>query len=525
MNLKELLHDTGVLEITGKADHSSAGFGGNDIEITSIHYRSQDVKPGGLFIAVPGHVADGHDYIDQALERGASAVVVERQNQKGSVIIRVENTRIAMGKISSNFFGRPSEELTIVGITGTNGKTTTAYLVENILITSGFKTGVIGTISTRYDGKEYNNPVTTPESMDLQKILADMRDRGITHVVMEVSSHALDLNRVENCWIDIGVFTNLTQDHLDYHKDMDTYWACKKRLFTDILMKGPKKNRTIAVINCNDPKGEELYKTLSIDRITTGHSSDNMLWPKISSSSLDGITGTIITPEGEFNFKSSLAGKHNQENILSAAGVGIALGLPITGIKTGLEKTDRVPGRLERVESTSDVFLYVDYAHTPDALKNVLSSLKSITDRKIICVFGCGGDRDKKKRPQMGEIAARLCDLSIITSDNPRSEPPMLIIEEILRGTKKTGIKRYRAEDLENGMKDKGYLVEPDRKKAIQTGITAACSGDTVLIAGKGHETYQIIGDTTIDFDDRKEAKKVMKLLCGLSAEGNDTVK
>ena len=517
MNLKELFHDTGVLEINGTADNSSAEFGGYDIEITSIHYRAQDVKPGGLFIAVPGHVADGHDYIDQAFERGASAVVVERQNQNGSLIIRVENTRIALGKISSNFFRRPSEELIIVGITGTNGKTTTAYLIENILVAAGFKTGVIGTINYRYDGKEYNNPVTTPESMDLQKILADMRDSGITHVVMEVSSHALDLNRVENCWIDIGVFTNLTQDHLDYHKDMDTYWACKKRLFTDILMKGPKKNRTKAVINCNDPKGEELHKSLSIDRITTGHSPDNLVWTKISNSGLGGMTGTMNTPKGEFNFTSSLAGRHNQENILSAAGVGIALGIPISSIKMGLEKTDRIPGRLERVESQSDIFLYVDYAHTPDALRNVLSSLKSITDRKIICVFGCGGDRDKNKRPQMGEIAASHCDLSIITSDNPRSESPMAIIEQILSGMKKISIKRYRTENLKNGIKDKGYIIEPDRKKAIQTGVTAACSGDTVLIAGKGHETYQIIGDTTIDFDDRIEAQKALELVRGIS--------
>ncbi|RZB30772.1 MAG: murE/murF fusion protein [Desulfobacteraceae bacterium Eth-SRB1] len=476
----------------------------HNTEIMSIHYNSQDVRQNGLFVAIPGLVADGHDFIDAALTNGASALITQKPVTRDTITIEVDNTRKALAAVSAMFYGNPSESLFIIGIIGTNGKTTTAYLIENILSKAGFKVGVIGTINYHYSGKTFNNPVTTPESLDLQRILSEMLNNGITHVVMEVSSHSIDLHRIENCRFDVGVFTNLTQDHLDYHKDMDSYWACKKRFFTDILRSGPKKDMAAAVINCDDEKGKELAKSLMVDarssKLKILQVSDQTIQPKKIKYDPAGIMGTIATTEGEFDFKSPFVGKHNLKNIICATGVGIALNIPLAVIKTGIEETPCVRGRLETVPNNIGRFIYVDYAHTPDALKQVLLSLRSLTRGRIICIFGCGGDRDKEKRPKMGEIAGRFSDLSIITSDNPRTEEPMEIIRQVLDGVEKAV----------KALHKKKYIVEPDRKKAILSGITASQPGDTVLIAGKGHETYQIIGNETIPFDDRKEAEKVL---------------
>ncbi|MCG2829723.1 MAG: UDP-N-acetylmuramoyl-L-alanyl-D-glutamate--2,6-diaminopimelate ligase [Desulfobacteraceae bacterium] len=490
-----------------------------DYEIGSIHYRAQEVKPNGLFVAVKGFKADGHDFIDEALARGASIIVTQKPVNKESAIIEVENTRRALAAISANFYGNASEKLFIIGITGTNGKTTTAYIIESILAEAGFRVGVIGTINYRYAGRVFPNPMTTPEALDLQKILAEMHENGITHVVLEVSSHAIDLHRIDCCRIDIGVFTNLTRDHLDYHGDMDSYWFCKKRLFTEHLKTGPKKSHAMAVVNCDDKRGKGLYNLLSeasdsMPVISTGSTADKMIWPDNIKYSLTGITGKISTKLGTFNFKSPLAGEHNLENILSATGVGIALGLSSAIIKAGIEKTGWIPGRLEFIPNKAGKFVFVDYAHTPDALEHVLSSLKSIKDNeigRIICVVGCGGDRDRGKRPQMGEIAGRLCDLAIITSDNPRTEDPMEIISRIIEGIKQTPSKEHTLSDLAKGIQEKGYVIEPDRRKAIKLSITSAGPGDIILIAGKGHETYQLIGGETFPFDDREEAREALK--------------
>ncbi len=496
----------------------------HNTEIVSIHYKSQDVRQNGLFVAIPGLVADGHDFIDAALSNGASAIITQKPVTQDTITIEVDNTRKALAAVSATFYGNPSESLFIIGITGTNGKTTTAYLIENILSKAGFKVGVIGTINYHYSGKTFNNPVTTPESLDLQRILAEMLDNGITHVVIEVSSHSIDLHRIENCRFDVGVFTNLTQDHLDYHKDMDSYWACKKRFFTDILRSGPKKDRAIAVINCDNEKGKELAKSLmnntESSKLKILQLSDQMIQPKKIKYDPAGIMGKISTTEGEFDFKSPFVGKHNLENIICATGVGIALNIPLAAIKTGIEETPCVRGRLETIPNDIGRFVYVDYAHTPDALKQVLSSLRSIARGRIICIFGCGGDRDKKKRPQMGEIAGTFSDLSIITSDNPRTEDPMEIIRQVLDGMKKAAIHEYDPLEPVKSLHKKGYIVEPDRKKAILIGITASQPGDTVLIAGKGHETYQIIGNKTVPFDDKKEAEKAL-----LSEAGNSKPK
>jgi UDP-N-acetylmuramoyl-L-alanyl-D-glutamate--2,6-diaminopimelate ligase/murE/murF fusion protein len=483
----------------------------SDPEIHSIHYKAQEVKPDGLFVAIRGFIADGHDFIDDALERGASVIVAQKTVDKPSIIIEVANSRKALAAISHAFYGKPSEKLFIIAITGTNGKTTTAFLIESMLVEAGFNVGVIGTINYRYSGKIFTNPITTPESLDLQKILADMLADGITHVVMEVSSHAIDLARIDHCRLDVAVFTNLSQDHLDYHKDMNSYWLCKKRLFTENLIAGPKKDHALAVINGNDPKGRELLLDLSVPSLSTGLEDDNTIRPIHIQQDLTGITGKLSTPAGALDFQSSLVGTYNLENILTATGVGIGIKLALNAIRAGIEKVHSVPGRLEPIPNNTGRFVYVDYAHTPDALENVLTSLKSLLTAKIICVFGCGGDRDTDKRPQMGEIAGRLCDLTIITSDNPRTEPPMGIIDQILEGVKKVTAYEYKVADLSNGFKKKGYVLEPDRKKAIALGVKASRCGDTVLIAGKGHETYQIIGNKTVPFDDRVEAHRALE--------------
>ena len=515
MKLSNLLKTVMPVSFHGTGPDNGRFSLSQDPEIGSVHYRAQDVEPGGLFVAIKGLAADGHDFIDEALARGASAIITQKPVRKKSIIIEVKNTRNTLAAISDQFYLNPSKKLFLIGITGTNGKTTTAFLVENLLSEAGIKVGVIGTLNYRYSGKTFQNPMTTPESYDLQKILAEMLKSSITHVVMEVSSHAIDLDRICNCRFNLLVFTNLTQDHLDYHKDMNSYWSCKKKLFTQIPDQGSANDRVSAVINHNDEKGKELIKLLeaSIGKssvLSAGFSNGNSIWPKEIKHDLTGISCKVITPTGSFEFKSPLVGQHNLENILCATGVGIVLNLSLDSIKTGIEAVCAVPGRLEYIPNDINRFIYVDYAHTPDALENVLSALKYSAKGRIICVFGCGGDRDKAKRPLMGQVAARLCDLTIITSDNPRTEPPMEIIEQIVHGTKKTIPHVYTPTVLSTGFREKGYVVEPDRKMAIQLAITLSRPGDTVLIAGKGDETYQIIGNNTISFDDRKEAKKAL---------------
>jgi UDP-N-acetylmuramoyl-L-alanyl-D-glutamate--2,6-diaminopimelate ligase len=485
----------------------------SDIEISSVHYRAQEVAPGGLFVAIKGFKADGHDFIDQAVEKGASVIVSQQPvSTNKAVNIIVENSRKALAQLSSRFYGNPSEKLVIIGITGTNGKTTTSYLIESILNEAGLKIGVIGTINYRFGKKIFTNPVTTPESLDLQRILSEMISDGVSHLIMEVSSHAIDLGRIENCWMDIAVFTNITLDHLDFHGSMEAYWSCKKRLFTHYLVSGPKKERAKAIINCNGEKGKLLLKEFPLSGISLGKSSLNLVYPEKTELGLDGIRCDISTPYGGLQIRSSLVGEYNIENILSATGVGVALNLSRELIKKGIEKLKSVPGRLERVPNDIGRYVYVDYAHTPDALENVLKTLRALTSNRLICVFGCGGDRDREKRPMMGKIAAELSDLSVVTSDNPRSEPPLEIIEEILVGLRKTNISAYSASELHGGVVKKGYVVVSDRKHAIQMAVRASSPGDTILIAGKGHESYQIIGKKTVPFDDRIEAKIALAL-------------
>ncbi len=501
----------------GPSDSAAGTLLSPDPEIGSIHYRAQEVLPGGLFVAITGLLADGHDFVNEAVKRGASAVVVQKPVNCESIIIEVENTRKALAAISATFFNHPSEKLFLVGITGTNGKTTTAFLIERIFSKAGFQAGVIGTLNYRYAGKTFQNPMTTPESYDLQKILADMLDNGVTHVVMEVSSHALDLFRVFHCKFDLAIFTNLTQDHLDYHRTMDAYWDCKKRLFTEITNFKAVDDRALFVINDNDEKGKELVHTLAsrfgpARVLSVGFADHNLIRPGRFSHDLKGIAGEIFTPGGMFEFTTPLVGQHNLENILCATGAGIALGLSVDIIREAVESVEAVPGRLESVLNDHGRFVYVDYAHTPDALEKVLLSLGISAPGRLICVFGCGGDRDKAKRSRMGEVAVRLSDLAVITSDNPRTESPSAIINQILEGTKNSKTHHLSPPELNQDF-HKGFVVEPDRKKAIFLAVKISRENDAILIAGKGNEPYQIIGNKTIAFDDRVEARNALSAL------------
>lgn len=471
-----------------------------------MHYDSRKVGPGGLFVAVKGFASDGHDYINDVVKKGAAAIVCEKPVQVDAAVVQVKDSRKALAVLSDTWFGSPSKKMTLIGITGTNGKTTTSYLIERILEKAGIKTGVIGTINYRFNGKIFDNPVTTPESFDLQHIMAQMAAEGITHVVMEVSSHALDLYRVFGCCFKTAVLTNITQDHLDFHGTMAAYWESKKKLFLVYL----EKEKGVAVINVEDEKGRELAGMVQQTVVSTGVSDNCTVYPEAIVQDLSGIRGRIRTPEKAVAFASTLVGRFNLENILNAAGVGISLGIAPDTIGRGIDDVSAVPGRLEVIKNASGRFVYVDYAHTPDALENALTTLRALTQKRIVTVFGCGGDRDNAKRPLMGQIAARLSDLSIVTSDNPRTEDPDRIIDQVVAGISNMDCRPYAKKEILNQWSDKGYGVIPDRAEAISLGIRAAKKGDAVLIAGKGHETYQILRDKTISFDDREQARKAL---------------
>ncbi|MCG8471815.1 MAG: UDP-N-acetylmuramoyl-L-alanyl-D-glutamate--2,6-diaminopimelate ligase [Desulfobacterales bacterium] len=475
-----------------------------EIQISSIEYDSRQVTPGALFVAIPGEAVDGHRYIDSAIEKGAVAVVGERQPKTISVpFIQVANARVALADISAAFYGNPAEKLTLIGVTGTNGKTTTTYILESIFKAAGHNCGVMGTVNTRYNGFQSPSTMTTPESRDIQKTLSEMVEAGVTHAVMEVSSHALALQRVQGCRFDAAIFTNLTQDHLDYHGSMESYWEMKKRLFAHHLKEGGK-----GIINSASEKGRELITKPLCPVFSVGSEASSLTTRNISVG-IDCMTGEFVTKEGSVPFSSRSTGRYNLENILCAAGAALSTGISMEAIVEGI-RAFKVPGRLEWVENSRKLHLFVDYAHTPDALENVLSTLRSLVPGRLISVFGCGGDRDRTKRPLMGEIGTRLSDLAVITSDNPRTEDPWRILEDVIAGVGPDLIKHDAEKPLPRHL-PKGYVVEPDRKKAIAIAVNAALPGDTILIAGKGHETYQVIGDTRIDFDDRVEVARAVE--------------
>jgi UDP-N-acetylmuramoyl-L-alanyl-D-glutamate--2,6-diaminopimelate ligase len=467
--------------------------------VTGVAYDSRKVIAGNLFVAVPGFKQDGRRYVRDALGRGAAAVVLEGDDVlAGSAAgrIMVPSVREALARLADAYFGHPSGCLTVVGITGTNGKTTTSLLVEALLRAGGRTTGVIGTIQYRIGAETRPAAQTTPEAVDLQSLLSEMVERGVTAVAVEVSSHALSLHRVDGVDFDVAVFTNLTQDHLDFHGTLGSYRAAKARLFA-LLASGGKPRRT-SVVNVDDPAGSSMVAGLTLPTVTFGLGGDADVRPRRFASRIEGITMDAKTPRGTVQIESPLVGEHNVMNLLAAVGVGLALEMEPAAIGHALGQLKAVPGRFERVEAGQPFLVAVDYAHTPDALERVLSTARKLVSHgaRLAVVFGCGGDRDRGKRPLMGGIAARLADRVWVTSDNPRSENPESIIEEIVAGIPAEGRERHAA--------------TPDRKAAIREALGWARAGDVVVIAGKGHETYQIIGAEMLDFDDREVARSVL---------------
>jgi UDP-N-acetylmuramoyl-L-alanyl-D-glutamate--2,6-diaminopimelate ligase len=487
-------------------------------EVHGLTYDSRQATAGKVFFAVPGEQADGHDYIGEAVKRGAAAVVLSRAGAwpQAPAMVRVNNVRNAMGLWAAHFYQRPSRNLRLVGVTGTNGKTTLTYLVESILHEAGLEPGVIGTINYRYRGRALPSHHTTPESVDLQELLAEMVRSGVQAVAMEVSSHALAQERVRGLDFDVGVFTNLTRDHLDYHSDMDDYFAAKSRLFNDYLPASVKPHKA-AVIYGRDPRGAQLIATCRAQGLAVWSYGDSGAWdvgPAQVSTDVSGIRGEIRAKERRLNIASSLVGSVNLQNILGAVGVGCALGLSDDVIARGIARLSAVPGRLEKIDNGRGVAVLVDYAHTPDALEKALQVARQLTTGSLIVVFGCGGDRDRGKRPLMGEIAARLSDFAVLTSDNPRTEAPTAILADVEAGVRQVGIAKLDAARLPAGKtvtaERRGYYVEADRRAAIRLALALGGAGDTVLIAGKGHEDYQILGQTKFHFDDREVAREAI---------------
>ncbi len=502
MKLRDLIRDIPQKRIIGDPG----------VDIQDIAYHSARVCKGTLFVAIQGLRGDGHTFIEEALDRGARALVVERDQGAGYGIpvVIVPEARAALAHLSATFFGNPSLQVHLIGVTGTNGKTTTSFLIESILERGPLRCGVIGTINYRYGGRVVPAPLTTPESYDIQKMVREMVDSGTTHVVMEVSSHALDLRRVDRCHFDVGVFTNFTQDHLDYHTDLDQYRQCKEYLFTGIIPASSKEGHA-AVLNLDDPVGEKLWQKVSYSKMGYALHRQTGLWASNVTASLEGVGATVHTPGGRMEIQSSLVGEFNLYNIMAAIGAAMALRVPTEFIREGIDALSTVPGRMERIPNDRGVEIFVDYAHTPHALERALAALRPLRRRgRLIAVFGCGGDRDRTKRPIMGQVVARLSDLSIITSDNPRSEPPGAIVHQIEEGFVQEKVHPVAREDLDRGNQGGGYLKIEDRREAIGLAVQVARSGDIILVAGKGHENYQILGDRKLPFDDRAEIKMAL---------------
>jgi UDP-N-acetylmuramoyl-L-alanyl-D-glutamate--2,6-diaminopimelate ligase len=476
------------VEANGATEHG-------DLGVAEIAYDSRKVRPGALFVAIRGEKTDGNKFVSDAIARGAIAIVSEQTRPESIPAvfpwIKVPDARKALACVAANYFGHPAEVLKLVGITGTNGKTTTSYLVDSILRAAGCEVGLFGTIAYRLVRETRPAIHTTPESLDLQNFLADVVRAGGTHAVLEASSHALALDRLWGCPFAAAIFTNLTRDHLDYHKNFEDYFAAKRRLFEGTGAAAPGAG----VINRDDAYGKQLAG-LAARTLTYGLEPGADITTRKPAISISGLEFTAETPVGKIDVRSPLVGRINVYNILAAIGAGVALDLAREVIAAGIAQLPSVPGRFERIDAGQPFLVVVDYAHTDDALRNLLSTAKELNaDGRIITLFGCGGDRDRTKRPLMGEAAGRSSDIVVLTSDNPRSEDPLLIINDAIVGVQRTKAK---------------FLVEPDRERAIEIALDQARPGDIVLLAGKGHETSQVLRDRTIDFDDRQMARRML---------------
>ncbi len=467
-----------------------------DLEIRQVACDSRKVKPRALFFALHGAQADGNAFVRDAVSRGAAAIASEESVPAfipSSVAwIRVREARKALAVTAANFFGHPAAALQLVSITGTNGKTTTTALLDAIVKTSGAKTGLFGTIAYHTPLGEYPAPNTTPESVDLQGFLAEIRDAGGRFAVLEASSHSLAMDRLWGCHFAAAVFTNLTREHMDYHKTFEDYFAAKKKLFEGTGAGAPE----VAVINADDEYGKRLTG-LAKKSVTYGLESDADITTKKFQLTFNGLAFTAQTPNGKVQVTSPLVGRINVYNILAAIGAAQALEFSAENIEAGIRSLESVSGRFQRIDLGQPYFVVVDYAHTDDALENLIRTARELNPKgRIITLFGCGGGKDRTKRPVMGEVTGRLSDLTILSSDNPRTEDPLKIITDIIVGLQKTSGK---------------YLIEPDREKAIGVAMDEARAGDIVLLAGKGHENYQILADRTLDFDDRNVARQALR--------------
>ena len=501
MTLGVLLH--AFADRTGVPVPSLANAG--DSAVSSIAYDSRKARAGSVFVALRGVNADGTSFAREAIGRGAVAALSESAAPAdiAAVWVQVPDARLALAALSAIFHEDPSERLTLVGITGTNGKTTTSYLLASIFEAAGIICGRIGTVGYRIGRKEVEAERTTPEAPELQSMLRDMVNQGCGACVMEVSSHALALKRADYLRFAAAVFTNLTRDHLDFHRNMEDYFAAKRRLF-ELL-----PANAVAVVNLDDRRGVELTNTAPRS-LTYAIDAAADVTPVAMRSSLDGLAFDAQTPRGTVHVESRLVGRANAYNILAAVAAATALDLPAAAIEAGIANLHAVPGRFQLVsDRRDDVRVVVDYAHTDDALKNLLETAWPLASGRIITVFGCGGDRDRTKRPLMGAVAARLSDLVVVTSDNPRSEDPAGIIEQIKRGIvapDDRGAGRPRG-----GQRDVRCLAIVDRKEAIERAVREASPGDLILIAGKGHEKYQVIGERVLPFDDVDVAKSALE--------------
>jgi len=477
----------------------------NEAEVSTLCYAADKCEQDSMFVAIRGLMHDGHDFIADAVKNGARYIVCEKDVQipSGVAAIKVMSSRRALGVLAKNYFRDPSAGLCLISVTGTNGKTTTTYILESILAAAGFQCGVLGTVNYRYNNKVFPAANTTPESYEMQKILRAMADDGITHVIAEVSSHAIDLKRIDDCDFDLGVFTNLTHEHLDYHLTMENYFQAKKRFFAEVLSQSKKSHLQKMIINGDDKWGQIILKNVPLSALTYGLEKSNTVKAASYELSLSGIKSIIDLAGVVITISTPLVGKFNVYNILAASAAAKALQIPEALIKMGLEQLPYVPGRLEKVDSPFGFKVLIDYAHKPDALRQVLQNLAEFKTKKIITVFGCGGNRDRGKRPLMGEAATFYSDLTIVTSDNPRLEDPLAIIDEIEKGIDGNKVKKIDPDRLSEYCGSHYYTVISDRRKAIETAIMTAQSGDIVLIAGKGHEDYQILGTKKVSFDDR----------------------
>ena len=493
--LKDILKIIEPREISGSVE---------GVEVNGVTYDSRRVQNKHnryIFVCIEGYKESGRKYISQAISKGAVALIGQEKPEMDLAIpfIRVDDARSALALTAARIYDYPSDKLKLIGVTGTNGKTTITYMLESILKEAKLATGVLGTIEYRLGQKILPAPTTTPQASDLQEFLAEMVKQKFDYCVMEVSSHALELKRTAGCEFDVGVFTNLTRDHLDFHKDFEHYLAAKTKLFTSLGHNTRKQGQTAAVINIDDPAGPKILASLpeEVKRLTYGINN-----PAASLSAVDvklapGRSAfTLKTEKQQMDFKLNLTGKHNIYNALAAIGAAWSQGLSLATIRLGLEKVKNVPGRFELIECGQNFTVVVDYAHTDDALQNVLTAARELAPKRLITVFGAGGDRDRTKRPLMGQAAARLSDFCIITSDNPRSEDPEKIALDIELGIKKIG--------------QDNYAIILDRNEALVKAIGMAEPGDLIMIAGKGHENYQVFKDQVVHFDDRETARELL---------------